>query len=99
MATKESSIEEIIEELWKNPSEKNWEAFAKKLPKSGLKYYRVVYPKGKIKRVEDLKKAYAELYDAKEKFVAKVPVYKKNGKMAGATYYLKGLSSINYIGK
>ena len=87
--------------MFKEPSEKNWQAFAEALPKSGLKYYRVVFQKDqKLKKAEDLTESYAELYDAKEKLVLKIPIFKKEGKkIEGATYYMKGLLTINKVDK
>ncbi len=88
-------MENIIDRLNKEPSEENWEEFAKVLPKSGIKYYRVVYMKGSIKNAEDLTKSYAELFDEKGNLVTKVPIFKKGKKIEGALYYLKGLNNIN----
>ncbi len=88
-------MKKIVDELNKNPIEENWEKFAKALPKSGLKYYRVVYQKSSLKNAEDLRKSYAELYDKNGKLVYKVPIFKKSKKIEGATIYLKGLLNIN----
>jgi len=91
-------ISDVAGLLWKTPSEKNWQAFVKALKGSGLKYYRVVYQKGKLRRAQDLLKSYAELYDAKQKLATKIPIFeKKNGKIVGATYYMKGLLTINKV--
>ncbi len=96
MATRKSDIEKAVEALWKEQSEENWKAFAKALPKSGMKYYKVVYQKGKLTKAQDLTKSYAELYDAKQKPTAKIPIFmRKGGKIEGATYYMKGLLTIN----
>jgi hypothetical protein len=93
-----SDIEAIVEALWKAPTKENWGKFVKALPKSKLKYYKVVFKKGKIKRVGDLVHDYAELYDAKEKLVTKIPIYQKNsGKIDGATYFMKGLLTLNRV--
>ena len=94
-----NKINDIADALWKDESEKNWKEFAKALPKSGLKYYRVVFLKEeKLKKAQDLTKSYAELYDAKEKLVAKIPIFEKKGKkIEGATYYMKGLLTINKV--
>jgi hypothetical protein len=88
-------INEVVERLNNDPSEENWEKFASALPKSGIKYYRIVYVKGSLKNAEDLRKSYAELFDGKGKLVAKVPIFKKGKKPEGATIYLKGLLNIN----
>ncbi len=93
-----TDIGEIAGALWKAPVKANWEKFVKALPKSGLKYYRVVFKKGKIKRIGDIVEDYAELYDAKQKLVTKIPIYEKVGnKVTGATYYMKGLLTINKV--
>lgn len=93
-----SEMEKIVEALWKAPTKENWGKFVKALPKSKLKYYKVVFKKGKIKHVEDLVHDYAELYDAKQKLVTKIPIYQKNaGKIDGATYFMKGLLTINKV--
>lgn len=86
----------IADKLWKDPSSKNWDSFASALKKSDIKYYKVVYEKGKIANKEDLRDSYAELYDSKSRPAAKVPIYKKDGaKIRGATIYLTGLLNIN----
>jgi hypothetical protein len=92
-----TGISEIADTLWKEPSEANWKRFAKALPKSGIVYYRAVYQNGgKLNRAQDLTKSYVELYDSKEKLVAKVPIFKRDGgKITGATYYMKGLLTVN----
>ncbi len=91
-------MEGIAEELWKSPTGSNWEKFSKVLPKSGLKYYRVVYQKKKLQKAEDLTKSYAELYDSKQKLVVKIPIFERKGaKAVGATHYLKGLLTINKV--
>lgn len=86
-------IMKIVEMLNNDPSEKNWELFEKELPKSGIKYYRVVYTS--LKNKDDLRRSYAELFDAKGKLVGRVPIFKKGKKIEGATIYLKGLLNIN----
>ena len=91
-----ADINKIADTLWKSPSRENWAAFVKALPNSGLKYYKVVFQKGKIKRVQDLVEDYAQLYDAKQKPAVRIPIYGKDGKkITGATYYMKGLLTIN----
>ena len=89
-------MNKIADTLWKSPTKGNWLAFVKALPKSGLKYYKVVFQKGKIKKVQDLVDDYAQLYDAKQKPAVRIPIYEKDGqKITGATYYMKGLLTIN----
>ncbi len=98
MAKRTPKIEKAVAALWKKPSEENWKAFAKAMPRSGLRYYRVFYGGDKLKRAQDLKKYYAELYDTKQRLVTKIPIYKTaNEKISGATYYMKGLLTINKI--
>jgi predicted phage-related endonuclease len=80
--------------LWKEQTKKNWEAFAKAIDKSPIEYYKIVFAnEGKLNKMQDLTKSYAELYDAKHKIVTKVPVFMKTGKKVdGATIYLVGLT-------
>lgn len=95
------SINKLCETLWKDPSTKNWESFARALQKNKqIKYYRTVYANGKIKKVQDLKKSWAELFDAKYKLITKVPLYKNiPGGIEGATIYLMGLNVANLVKK
>jgi len=94
-----NNIAKIAEQLWKDPNEKNWEAFTRALKKSQIKYYQTVYINDKIRRLRDLKQSYAELYDGKYRVVTKVPVYKKasKGGIEGATIYLMGLLNANKV--
>ncbi|MDE1873983.1 MAG: hypothetical protein KGI04_02585 [Candidatus Micrarchaeota archaeon] len=93
-----ADMKKIVDALWKSPSRQNWTLFVKALPKSGLRYYKVVFQKGKIKRVTDLVEDYAQLYDAKQKPILRIPIYEKDGKkITGATYYMKGLLTINKV--
>lgn len=87
----------LADKLWKDKSEKSWEAFAKGLGKSGIRYYRVVFAnEGKLNKMQDITKSFAELYDAKFKLVTKVPIFKNEGKkVRGATIYLIGLQVYN----
>lgn len=95
----EKKIEEIAAVLWKDPSEKNWELFAKSWRKSGVKYYMARFEKGKLKRMQDLRQSYVQLYDAKFKPVTRIPIFmNKNKKIIGATIYLKGLLVANLVG-
>lgn len=89
-------LNEAAERLWKAPSEKNWKSFGAAIKRGKVKYYNVVFSKGKLAKTDDLREAYVELYDAKERQVAKAPVYVSKGKgVEGATIYLKGLLNIN----
>ncbi len=92
----EKDIRPIADALWKDQSKQNWEAFGTSLKKSGLKYYRIVFEAGKLEKQDDLRTSYAELYDAKEKLVAKIPIFMTDGaNVEGATIYLKGLLNLN----
>ncbi|MDE1856336.1 MAG: hypothetical protein KGH49_03840 [Candidatus Micrarchaeota archaeon] len=90
---KKDNFNQIAENLWKDQSEKNWEALAGSLKKSNVRYYKVFFEKkSKLNKIEDLRKSYARLYDSKYKSVAKIPIFKKGKKgIEGATIYLKGL--------
>lgn len=92
-------IKKIADTLWKAPSKENWSTFVKALPKSGLKYYKVIFAnEGKLKKVQELTKSHAQLYDAKQKPVVRIPIFEKDrGKIMGATYYMKGLLTINKV--
>lgn len=91
-----SNIEEIGSELWKDPSEKNWEKLSKALKKDGVGYYKPVFGKGKLKNTQDLKNSYVELYGKDGTFITKIPIFKNDGKnLRGATIYLKGLQIKN----
>ena len=95
-----TQFDKIIEALNKSPTQQTWEKFAKALKGSKAKFYRTVYVNSNLKNVQDLRSSYVELYDAKKHFLAKVPIFMlKDGKVAGATYYLKGLRNINKVVK
>ncbi len=88
-------LKEAMDALWKKPEKKNWEEFSSLLKKSKAFYYDVVY-NSDVNKVDDLKKAYAEIYDKSKKPIGRVPVYMMNGrKIEGATIYLEGLHNIN----
>ncbi len=90
-----TGLKDAIDALWKNPVKKNWEAFSALLKKSNVFYYDVIY-ESNVDKIDDLKKAYVELYTESKKEVGKVPVYIQEGKkIEGATIYLKGLHNIN----
>ncbi len=90
------ALEAMAEKLWKDPSEKNWEAFRKVMLNSQARYYRTTYVNGKIRNLNDLKKSYCELFDAKYNVIAKVPVYKKiPNSIEGALWYLRGILNAN----
>ena len=94
---KRQALSTIADKLWDNSCEENWAEFAGALKGSGAKYYRVVFGnKGKLNKVQELTKSYAEIYDAKYKQIAKVPIFKTVGKkIEGATIYMKGLEVSN----
>ena len=86
-----SKKDSFMDEFNRNPSEKNWDLFAKRLKRDRAKYYYVVYPKG-IKDRLSLKDAYLIIYDSKYRQLYRIPIIKsgKNG-IEGATIYLKDL--------
>ncbi len=91
-------ISEMADTLWKEPSRANWKKFDAVLKKSGIKYYSVKFEDGKLNKKSDLLRSYVELFDSKEKFVAKVPVFEREGKkIEGATINLIGLSILNKV--
>ena len=90
------AIKDAITALNKDQSKANWDRFGKSLKGSGLKYYSVKFDKAKVNKLEDLRKAYVELYDAKQRLVYKIPAVMNNKrKIRGATIYLKGLFNLN----
>lgn len=87
-----TSIQEIGETLWKDPSERNWKVLSSSLNKTGVVYYKAFFGKGKLKNTQDLRSSYVELYDKKREFLTKIPIFMKQKKgLRGATIYLKGL--------
>ncbi len=97
MAGKNSDVERLAKALFKEQSEKNWGLFPIALKKSTVKYYRIVWAnEGKLNKMQDLTKSFAELYDSKFKMIAEVPIFVKTGKkLRGATKYLIGLEVLN----
>ena len=92
------SIEIDMKNLWSNPVESEWESFSRKLKKSGIKYYRVIYKEKSLKDNTGLKNAYVELYSNTKKLVGNVPIFMmKNKELCGATIYLKGIKNANII--
>ncbi|MDE1846935.1 MAG: hypothetical protein KGH52_02645 [Candidatus Micrarchaeota archaeon] len=93
------NIRKASEALWKDQSDKNWGAFSGTIKKSNARYYRVFFEKeAKLKKTEDLRKSFAEIYDAKYRPIARVPIFKGKGKnIEGATIYLKGLQVNNRV--
>ncbi len=89
-------IGKLGESLWKDQDESNWEKFGAALKKSKAKYYRVNFEKGRVQRVDDLRKSYAEIFDSRANAIAKIPVFRKKGKgIRGSLIYLKGLTKFN----
>lgn len=81
----------FIAEFNRNPDEKHWEAFRKRIVKDKAKYYYVVYP-GSVKNSMNLREAYAVIFDGKYRQLYKVPIVKRAKKgIEGATLYLKDL--------
>ena len=98
MAKKQDSLGSVAETLCQTPTTKNWEAFGKALKASKAKYYRVFFSGKELKGTQDLTSSYAELYDARETPLARVPIYLKEGKrVEGATIFLKGLRNVNRV--
>ena len=87
------NIRKASESLWKDQSEKNWNAFSGAIKKGNARYYKVFFEKeAKLKKTEDLRKSFAEIYDSKYRPITRVPIFKGRGKnIEGATIYLKGL--------
>lgn len=94
-----TKFEEAVAALNRDPTEANWEAFARALKNSRIKYYRTIYINDKIHRLKDLKQSYVVLHDDKYRVITKVPVYKKssNRSIEGATIYLMGLLNANKV--
>ena len=94
-----SRLKDAADALWKEQSEDKWREFAKALNSSNAIYYKIVFAdEGKLSKMQDLTKSYAELYDAKYKPIAKVPIVKNEGKtVRGATIYLMGLQVSNRV--
>jgi hypothetical protein len=95
--TSDSKFKEAADALWKEQSEDRWMEFAKALEGSNAAYYKVVFAnEGKLSRMQDLTKSYAEIYDKEYRPITKVPIVKKEGKkVRGATIYLMGLRVSN----
>ncbi len=93
---KDAKILKAMERLREKPTEENWEAFARVLPKSSIRHYKIRFGKGKVANKQDLRRSEAELFNGRGERVGKVPIfYSGKGKMGGATIYLKGLSILN----
>ena len=92
-----SKIQGAAGALWKEQNEKNWKNLAGALKNSSVMYYKVVFAnEGKLNKMQDLTKSFANLYDAKYKLVAKVPIFMTTkNKVRGATIYLTGLQVLN----
>ena len=90
-------MKQTIDTLWKDPEPKNWDKFTSVLKKSKIRYYKVVFKnKNALKKLDDLKDSYVELYGADYKLSYKAPLIKKDGKkIRGATIYLMGLLNMN----
>ncbi|MHB1830201.1 MAG: hypothetical protein ACYCO0_02305 [Candidatus Micrarchaeaceae archaeon] len=90
-------IQSAAEALWKEQNERNWKSMADALKKSGARYYRVVFAnEGKLNKMQDLTRSFANLYDAKYRLIAKVPIFMRDkARVRGATIYLSGLQVLN----
>ncbi|MCL4388049.1 hypothetical protein M1567_02765 [Candidatus Marsarchaeota archaeon] len=93
MAQKDS--DSAIGALNSKPNAENWKSALPLIKKSGAKYYRIFYDSG-LKDKDNLKNAYAVLYDSSYKRLFRVPVIEMHdGKIVGATKYLVGLKINN----
>ncbi len=94
-----SEVKKAADALWKEQNEDNWKAFAKALKDSNAEYYKIVFAnEGKLNRMQDLTKSYAEIYDAKYHQITKIPIVRNEGKkVRGATIYLVGLQVSNRV--
>lgn len=87
--------EDAIGALNKEPSVENWKSALPVIKGSGARYYRIFYEKG-LKDRDNLKKAYAVIYNASYKRLFRIPVIEMSGsKVEGATKYLIGLKINN----
>ena len=92
------SVKEVMLDLRKHSTKKNWKAFSSKLHRSSIKYYKIVFTVKSSSKGEDLEKSYVELYDAGHRKAGTVPLFvKEGGKIRGATAYLKGLRRYNKV--
>jgi len=91
---KDTDLKVIAVELKLNPNESNWKKFEKAIKTSNAMYYKITYKT--LNNKENLKEAYAEIFDKDKKLITAVPIFKKEGKKTeGATIHLKDLVSIN----
>lgn len=88
---KRSKSMSFIREFNKNPDERNWKTFSKKLVKDRAKYYYVVYPDGP-KSKSRIREAYAVIYDARYRQLYRIPIIRITSKgTENAMAYLKNL--------
>ena len=86
---------DVVDQLSSHQDKAHWEAFRKYLLKSKAKYYKVFFPK-KIKSKQDMREAYAVIYDSKYVPMFRIPITMTvGGKMQGATIYFKELLNTN----
>ncbi len=91
----DTNLDRAIEALNAKPSAENWKNALGAIKKSKAKYYRIFYEKG-LKNTDNLKNAYAIIYDASYKRLFRIPVIEMEGKgIKGATKYLTGLKINN----
>jgi len=91
----EKDSDSVVEALNSKPNAENWKSALPIIKKSGARYYRIFYDSG-LKDKDNLKKAYAVLYDGFYRGLFKVPVIEMHeGKVVGATKYLVGLKINN----
>lgn len=85
-------MEKIQVDIWKNPVEDNWNSVVVALKKNSAKYYKVVYSHRGLKKSDDLTESYVEIYDKRLSKIAKLPLFKKEGKqLVGSMESLKWL--------
>ena len=91
----ETDLDSAVQALNSKPNAENWKSALPIIKKSGAKYYRIFYESG-LKDKDNLKNAYAVLYDGSYRRLFKVPVIEMHeGKVVGATKYLVGLKINN----
>ncbi|MDE1871448.1 MAG: hypothetical protein KGI06_04395 [Candidatus Micrarchaeota archaeon] len=88
---KTTGSDPFIGEFSRNPDERNWGLFRKRMLKDRAKYYYVVYPSS-LKGKMSLREAYAVIYDGSYRQLYRIPIIKETSKgIEGATMYLKEL--------
>lgn len=87
-----STLKELEVEIWKDTNLEQWRNVSLALKKESAKYYKVVYPEGRISSSSDLKRSSVEIYDPRMKIMARLPVFVEKGKeLVGSLEFLSGL--------